>query len=357
MNSDTLPPTETEQRPRKDHVRALLKLLDGPLIVLLAGLVFLAAIYFVVVQWRVMPVTRARLVEVHEFLVNQAESGNKGDVYFLGSSVLLEGVDCDLSDPVLPDDVKSYNLALMGAGAPQWILLAPALREVTPSRVLMTVDLTGVTGLQKIPEEGMAIADYWDFFTQEDIDRFSRFFSDEQLETLNHSKLRTLLDFRVFPIGAFDMYMREVSRKGLRYEGYSTNFKNPWVRLQRVSDASTARWIAGKVEKVDEQTPAMMDEQIAMIAELINYFDEVGTQSIIVVAPVNPLLSEALGEQETSRIMNQLLALSDRTSTPLLNHKNLLTADDFADHVHPYEPGRTIWSNRLATDLDSLLAH
>lgn len=356
MEHERAPSQPEPPLPPGANIRNLLRIVDGLLIVLLAGAAFLFVIHFLVVDNRVMPVTRARLVAMHEFLETQAAAGEFGDVYFLGSSVLLEGVDCRIIDERLPAGIESYNLSLMGAGAPQWILLAPALRRARPSWVVMTVDMTGVTGLQKIPEEGMAIAEYWDFFTPESERRFARFFSEEQKRALDNSDIASLLAFRVFPIGAFDMYMREVSRPELRYDGYTTNVKNPWVRKQQVSEESTERWIAGKVSKVDEQTPEQMDEQIAMIAELIDYFAEAGIGSAVCVAPVNPKLSAALGETESERILRALRDLCARTDTPLLNHRTLLAADQFADHVHPYEPGRVKWSRVLAAEIAALAA-
>ncbi len=337
------------------NLRSVISVLDGPLVILLAGLAFLFVIQWLVVDLRLMPVTRARLVEVHEFLKQQAESGNNGGVYFLGSSVLLEGVDCSIIDPALPDDVESYNLALMGAGAPQWMLIADALRETRPELVVMTIDLTGVTGLQVIPEEGMAIAEYWDFFTPEAKARFAQYFTPEQLAALNKSDLMSLLDFRVFPIGAFDMYMREISKPDLRYDGYTTNFKSPWVRRTRVSDASIDRWISDKVTKASAQDQQAMDEQIAMIAELVSWFEEADVHCAMVVAPVNPRLAREFGDEETNRVMSKLIRLSEQTDTPLLDHRSLLEDSDFADHVHPFEPGRITWSNKLAEDLGQLV--
>jgi hypothetical protein len=337
------------------NLRSVITLLDGPLIVLLAGVVFLFVIKWLVVDLRLMPVTRVRLVEVHEFLLQQVESGNDGGVYFLGSSVLLEGVDCSIIDGVLPDDMESYNLALMGAGAPQWILIADALRETRPELVVMTIDLTGVTGLQVIPEEGMAIAEYWNFFTPGAEARFAKYFTPDQLAALNKSDLVSLLDFRVFPIGAFDMYMREVSKPDLRYDGYTTNFKNPWVRRTRVSDASIDRWITDKVTKASAQDQQAMDEQIAMIAELIGWFAEANVRCAMVVAPVNPRLAREFGDEETGRVMSELIHLSERTNTPLIDHRTLLEDADFADHVHPFEPGRIIWSEKLAEEMSALI--
>ncbi len=355
MPAERIEANTTSPTPRSANLRALLALVDGLFFTLLAGVAFLLVIHWLVVDLRVMPVTRARLVEVHEFLTDQAAESHTGDLYFLGSSVLLEGVDCTMIDPVLPDGTQSYNLALMGAGAPQWMLIADALRQTQPAWVIMTIDLTGVTGLQKIPEEGMAIAEYWNFFTPAAHDRFAQYFTPEQLAALDKSDIASLLDFRVFPIGAFDMYMREVSKPGLRYDGYTTNFKNPWVRKTRVSDASTERWITDKVNKASAQDQQAMDEQIAMIDELIGWFADKDVSCAMVVAPVNPRLARAFGDEETERVMTQLSALADRTNTPLLDHRTLLDESDYADHVHPYEPGRIKWSEKLATDLGEMV--
>jgi hypothetical protein len=355
MQSGSDNPSTKDTLPPLANLRNLLRTLDGPFFVLLAGIAFLVVIHWLVVDLRVMPVTRARLVETHEFLLQQADSGNNGGIYFLGSSVLLEGVDCAMIDSSLPTGIESYNLALMGAGAPQWMLIADALREVRPDLVVMTIDLTGVTGLQKIPEEGMAIAEYWDFFTPEAEARFAKYFTPEQLAALDKPDLISLFDFRVFPIGAFDMYMREVSKPDLRYEGYTTNFKNPWVRRTRVSDTSIDRWITDKVNKAGEQDQAAMDEQIAMIAELIAWFAEADVRCAMVVAPVNPRLASEFGDEETNRVMNELSRLADQTNTPLIDHRTLLEDSDFADHVHPFGPGRVIWSEQLAEDLAELI--
>ena len=98
-----------------------------------------------------------------------------------------------------------------------------------------------------------------------------------------------------------------------------------------------------------------MDEQLAMIAELIAWFAEKDIRCAMVVAPINPRLAEAFGDEEANRIMDQLTQLAESSDTPLLDHRRLLSVTDYADHVHPIESGRVIWSGKLAEDLAELI--
>lgn len=337
------------------NLAALLKVWHIPAAVLAAGAVYFAAIHYSVVDRLVMPVTRQRMIETKRFLDRQASSGQDGAIYLLGSSVLLEGIDCRVLDRHLPDGVSSYNLALMGAGPPQWLLLAPALRSARPSLVLMCTDLAGVSGLASIPKDGLAIAGWWNFIPPRDLEEFRRVLSPEDYADLRKPRWQHLLAFRVFPAGAFDMYMREVMRADLRYDGYTTNFKAPWVRKEAISVAATARGIRGKLGDVRAVTPEMMQDELGIIQHLIEYLREDGIPSAIVVAPINPLLREGIDENLDTAVRQELQALAERNGIPYLDDSHLLTAGEFSDHVHPFAPGRERWSDDLGGEVRLLL--
>ncbi len=339
----------------RENFRAILRIFDIPLMALAAGGLFFLSIYFIVVQGRVMPVTRERMVEVKKFLDRQSAEKNYGDVYFLGSSVLLEGIDCDIIDRTLPHGLESYNLALMGAGPPQWLLLAPSLKRIRPSLIVLCADLAGITGLASIPEDGLAIAGWWEFVPGSELNVIGAYLSEREYKTLHKLRLLHLLTFRIFPIGAFDMYMREVSRPDLRYEGYTTNFKAPWVRRERISLTATKRWIRGKLMDVKVQTPEDMAIEVRIMQGIIDYFREAGVKVVIVLTPVNPLLSTDIDQGLKNQVENSLTDLAGQNNIRFFNNSNLLPEEYFADYGHPFESGRILWSEVLGDAIHGTL--
>jgi hypothetical protein len=341
---------------RRDNIKAVASLLDFVLLFAVALGAYVLLARQTLDHWRIMPPSSARVVELKSFLHQQVANHQEGDVYLLGSSVLLEGIDCGLMDPLLPGHHCSFNLAWTGAGPRQWLLVLPSVVAARPSAVVLGVDLMSITSSSPIPENLLAIAGRWDFIPRDDLPDLRAVLSPPEYRLLTASKLKQLLALRSLPLGALDAYAREVSRRDLRYEGYTTNFKAPWVRTEVVSSASMKRGIANLAAQLRAHSPDDFKEPLQVLHAVVNYLHRDDCPVIIVLTPINPALNEALGSDLIEQASRELSTLADRNGAVFLDHSAVLPAEEYSDPVHPFDAGRRHWSAVLGQAIAERLA-
>ena len=320
------------------------------LAVIVALGVYLLAVREVVGVWRVMPPALDRLVSIKQFLGHQAETDSAGAVYLLGSSVLMEGIDCGPIDELLPDGRQAYNLSWSGAGPRQWLLMVPSLVAAKPALVVFCTDLLTATEPPPIliPDARLDIANWWEFIPPADMQRLRPLFTDHEAALLTAPAVRVLLDFRVLPPGALDAYVREVSRPELRYEGFSTNFKAPWVRRHVVPPAAMEFLLLQKQQVFESCGTAGLSTTMPAFTAIVNYLRDAGSQVLVVVSPIHPAFAESLEGGLLSEMRRELSDMAAETGAGYVDHSRLLSADQYADPVHPFGPGRRVWSIALA---------
>ena len=116
---------------RRANFLALLRVVDIPLLAMLALGIYFATAYELVDRLRLMPLAHSRLLNSKELLLARGASGER-DVFLLGSSVVVDGIDCQVIDKELPPGVRSFNIAWAGSGPGRWPLIEPALAQAHP---------------------------------------------------------------------------------------------------------------------------------------------------------------------------------------------------------------------------------
>ncbi|MBN2561226.1 MAG: hypothetical protein JXQ75_09880 [Phycisphaerae bacterium] len=320
------------------------------LVAALAFAAYLAAAYVVVACWRIMPQGLDRIVSIKSALDQRSEKKETRDVYVLGSSVVLEGVDCTVIDRFLPDGRQSYNLAWTGATPREFLLMLPSLARVHPSMVVIGADVGSVvTPLPNpIPDARLSVAGWWDFIPPSEHGYFRSLFSDHEWETLLASRAEQLLAFRSLPPGAFDAYLREVTRADLRYEGYTTNYKAPWIRRKTVSAEAMERGIERLRNVLAVRRGEDLPEMMEVFGATIEYLRKSGSDVLVVLTPIHPELTSSLEGALLSRATAALEGTARDKGAVFVNHSALLIAEHFSDPGHPCETGRQAWSKALA---------
>lgn len=339
----------------RENARAFLGVVDVPLVAAAAVAAYCLLAWLVVDRGRVLPVSRERMVEMKGFLEKQAASGVAGDVFFLGSSVLIEGVDCGIVDPSLPAGRKSYNLAWTGADARQWILVLPSLKAAKPACVVACVDIAAVRNAAPIAEDLLTIANWWRFLPDADLAVLGSLLSSAERSALAEPRVYQLFAFRTFPTEAFDAYMREVSRPDLRYAGYAANFKAPWVRKTVVSPSAMERGIRLYEQGVMSRSSENEDQALTVLNGVVSYLQGIPSRVVIVFSPINPAMKGLQGTGLIDGVRRRLSDLAAKTGAAFLDHSRLLSADQYSDHVHPSESGRIAWSKALGQAISEIL--
>lgn len=332
----------------RENLRAFATVWDIPIILIAALGFFFVAAYELVDRQRILPVSRERIVEMKSFLDRQVAEGRKGDVYFLGSSVTVEGIDCDVINPLLPAGRHSFNLAWTGAGPREWLLALPSIQATQPSLVVMCSDVDTVLKSTPIPEDLLAIANWWNLVPAAALQDYRSFLSASEIRRLDSPKYKDLFTFRTFPPNTFDAYVREVSRKDLRYDRYARNFTAPWVQTRAVSPSALQRGLNIRERELQSAASMKHDEAIRVFGGALRYLRSRGCPVLIVRTPINPTLSELKKSKILDRAGESMKELAVQNDAGFVDHSTLLSAEQYTDHVHPLGSGRLVWSQALA---------
>jgi hypothetical protein len=342
------------RRMDRESLRALGRVADVPLAVLLAFALALALLLAVVSLWRLMPLGLERVLAVQQHLASGA--GPVGGVAVLGSSVVLEGIDCGAVAARLPDGAPCENLAWTGGGPTQWLLLEPALRRSPPRVVVLGLDAFALLHPVPIPAERLAVAAWWDFVPPDERASLRGALSADELAALETSRVEQLLSFRSYPLDMLNERVREVARADLRYAGYPTNFTAPWVRLDAAAPAALARHLEQVTRVMADGGAERLPESERVLTLLVEKARAAspGTRFLFLLTPVHPSLGPSTA-RSLDPVRRSVASLAERLDVAFSDATGLLAAGDFADAVHPAPSGRAAWSAALGDALSRLL--
>jgi hypothetical protein len=340
----------------RESVKSLWRVADVPLAVAVGFGIALCALVVFVSRARLMPLGLGRIVAVQQRLATGA--GPVGGVAVLGSSVVLEGVDCAQLATRLPDGTRCDNLAWTGGSPRQWLLVEPALRR-SPARVLVLgLDPFALLHPIPIPDDRLAVAGWWEFVPEDERASLRGLLSDDELAALDASHVRQLLRFRSFPLDIVNERVREVARKDLRYDGYLQNFTAPWLRLGAAPPAALERHLEQLTGVMTKGGPARFEESERVLERLVEKARSGAPRTSIffVLTPMHPRLQQVAGDS-LQEIRTRLAALSERLGASFADDTLALSAAQFADAVHPSAAGRSAWSRMLGERAAPLLAN
>jgi hypothetical protein len=310
-------------------------------------LLYCLAAYLIIDRNQVMPVSRERLVEIKKFLDSQTEFNRHKDIFIFGSSTTIEGLDCNIIDEFLPKGSTSYNLAWTGGSPHQLLLILPSVTAARPAMVILCVDYWSLFENPRIPSEWLNIAGWWQFFPKSELGYFKTTLNEEEFNELTTPRLLHLWQMRSFLSEAIEANMREFSRPDLRYEGYSTNFKAPWVRTKVVSQAAMEK----DIDKFRQLTASFeignLKRATDEIDVIVNYLNKNNIKVAIVLAPLNPKVADSIEKNIRDISIETLRESAKQHSAVFIDQLELLSPKQFADGAHAFESGRIVWSQAL----------
>lgn len=334
---------------------ALLRVWDVPAAVALAFCTALLVILALVPKARVMPLLLERTLAVQQHLASGA--GPVGGVAVLGSSVVLEGVDCAALATQLPAGAPCENLGWTGASPRQWLLVEPALRRSPPRVIVLGLDLFALLHPDPVPTNLLAIAGWWDFVPAAERPALRGVLGSEELRVLEAPRVAQLLRFRSFPLDAFNERIREVARSDLRFEGYANNFTDPWisrgplapVAMERHLERTSGQLRAGRAQRLPdtERVLALFVERTRAATPEARF--------LFVLTPLHPQLGE-ISRPTLDAVRRSLRALARELDADFRDDSLGLPVELFSDALHPTAAGRAAWSARLGVTAAALLA-
>lgn len=340
---------------RRDNLLALLKIADVPLLVALALGIYFATAYLLVDQWRWMPVAHARMLNTTELLRERGREGYH-DVYFLGSSVVVDGIDCEVVDEQLPGGIESFNLGGIGTGPTRWVLQEDSLKRSHPAAVVLVFDLLSSLSNTPMARHQAAVAGWFEVTPRESRDTLAKILDPaSELEPIFAPRIEQLLEFRVLPLVHFEVTVRESLRKDLRYEGHRSNFKAPWLRHTPVSPLAMTRGIQQTVEGLASKNVGDLGPALASLHEVGASLGRESVPVLVVLAPINPEVARQLPDGYLAAMSTAVNKAARDVGGEYLDHSQLLGTEDFSDHVHPIGEGRVRWSRALGEAVRSVI--
>jgi hypothetical protein len=331
----------------RDNFKSILLLYDIIAAIAVALLLYYIAYYVVIDKFQIMPVSWGRIVEIKKFLDSKISSESHKNIFIFGSSTTIEGLDCNRLDEFLPENFASYNLAWTGGSPHQLLLILPAVNAAKPYMAVLCVDYWSLFEDSRIPSELLNIVGWWQFIPQSELEYFSSNFNKEEFDELKESRFLHLWQMRSFLPETLEAYVREFSRPDLRYDGYRTNFKAPWVRTKVVSPTAMEK----DIEKFRRLATSLktddMQRGIDALGSIVSYVSQNGIKVTIVLSPFNPKAAESIDKNTMNCAIEAVSELAKKHSAIFINQFALLSPDQFADGAHAFEPGRIIWTEAL----------
>jgi hypothetical protein len=331
---------------------ALVRLIDRVLAVLVGVGVFLVLAVVIIDRLRVMPPGLKRYANVKNFL--DAQRARPGGVYLLGSSVTLEGLDAERVERARGAGPTVYNLAWTEGGYRQWPLIHPRLLRTQPSRVVMVRDWPALTHPVEILPERLRVTAMVSLVEPSDRADVESLLLPGEREVLGENFFtRTFLLHR-FPIGTVDAHFREAARRDLRYAGHTTNFRAPWVQTHAVSPSALEANIRAFVEDMAKHD--LREERAAFesLGAQLRWLRARGAPVVVFRSPSHPEFARRRGIAALERSRALLRETCAHEGVTLVDQSELLTAEEFADAVHPVAAGRDRWSDALGRELANL---
>lgn len=302
-----------------------------------------------------LPVSLDRIVQVQRHLASGA--GPTGGVAVLGSSVTVEGIDCEALVAALPTRLPCENLAWTGADARQWLFLAPALREHPPRVIVLGLDLFLLLHPDAIADDRLALAGWGGFVPAAERPSYRAVLSEPEYRVLDATWPSQLLRFRTLPLNRLNEFARETARSDLRYQGYATNFVAPWARLAPASDEALERHleqIAGVVREGGAPQLPISEHVLAFFVEQVRASGST-SEFVFLITPMHPRLDAMLGPEAIGAIRASVGSLAGRLGATVIDDSLALPAEGFSDAVHPFGAWRKTWSSQVGADLAPLL--
>jgi hypothetical protein len=331
----------------RDNLKSLLRIFDVPLAAAVGFLLYYVMAYVFIDRLQIIPISRSRLIEIKRFLNSQTIGEGEKKVLIFGSSTVIEGIDCNIIDGFLAKDLKSYNLAWTGGSSHELLLLLPSIKASHPTLVVLCVDYWSLFGERRIPVELLNIARWWDFFPENNFEYFEPMFNEQELHDLQTPRFIHLWQMRSFLPETFETYVREFSRSDLRYKGYQSNFKSPWVRTKIILPAAMNKDLESLRKLMAGLKAEDINKGLRSLDATINYLCDNNVKVMIVLPPLNPNILVPADKDIKAHLLLALSELSQKHSITFVDHSMLLQTEHFADGAHTFETGRAAWSKAL----------
>lgn len=276
---------------------------------------------------------------------------------FLGDSITREGIDARAVEAASPD-WRAENLATSGAGLPEFRIQLPKLLAAMPGAVVIGLrpeHLGPVNDIDVNKAYAYAMGGFptaWpDNWRPADFPELS----PETWQALHSTPLEQKLHFRTAPLDVFNDAARLKMRRGELRPAQIDNWIDPFEMTSSINDDRLEGHLQGVAETVRSAFDSGKRRGAEEVRALVQLVRESGASPVLVMLPMHPVHVAQFGA-EIDALRGFVDELAAAAGTTAIDASALLTANEFADAVHPNAAGREKFSRYVGQHLPPALS-
>ncbi len=278
-------------------------------------------------------------------------------IAFLGNSITREGIDTRLVEEAAPPGWHAQNLAISACGLGELHVLLPKVLAARPAAVafgLRPEDLGDVDSFDIDKAYAYALGGFVDAWPKDWTRADLPGIDEITYEALRSSWLDQQLHFRTAPLNVINQEVRLFFRRGLRHVA-PDNWVDPYELEFSVRDARLQRHIESVGGTMKYHLRGGLEPGSSLIATLAAEIRAAGATPILIVLPMHPqYIDEFAASTESLRALLRRVAAEQQGL--VVDALDVLSADDYADALHPNAEGREIYSRFLGRAVGPLAA-
>lgn len=316
-----------------------------------------AVLGFVLLVKVVLPITGVgsvqRIVELGRHLNEPLTPAPT--IAFLGNSITREGIDIRLVEETAPPGWYAQNLAISACGLGELHVLLPKVLAARPAAVafgLRPEDMGDVDSFDLDKAYAYALGGFVDAWpkdwTREDLPGID----EPTYEALRSTRLEQQLHFRTAPLNVINQEVRLFFRRGLRHVA-PNNWIDPYELEFNVRDERLQRHINDIGGTMKYHLRGGFEPGSSLIATLAAEIRAAGATPILILLPMHPEYVEEFAAS-TDTLRSLLRRVAAQQQGLVIDARDVLAADDYADALHPNAAGRELYSRFLGRAVAAL---
>lgn len=331
----------------KDNYTTTTIILSIVLAIIIALVPYYLLIHFVVdPQSNNVELDRAKKIQTFY------EQSHEGDIFFIGSSLVNEGIDGYLVEDLLQRNLINRSVYVLAESADTPLERASTLDGLIASRPAVVV--IGLS-FNFLTSSKSPLNEVSDRLHVKHLSEESKFlFNDEQLEQFDHTPLESFFDKRKYLISSIYKCIKPILIKGDKSNGtnilrsgypdsYTSNFKDPWVRIMNKTEAEKVKEAKSVYIKIFEDS----NQQTKALQYTVKKLRENNISVIIINMPISPKFSNIISESTRVNYSKHL----NSTGVQWYDYEKEYPQEYFTDKWHLNVAGRNALSSRIATVL------
>lgn len=278
--------------------------------------------------------------------------GRVAEVVFLGDSVTMEGIDASIVREVSHVQGRIENLALSGCGVNEQRVLLPKLLAAHPAVVVLAFGPASLAVCDDLPPDkayAYAMAGFSKAWPERyGTDDFPGF-SQATVHALCSTPLEQRMHFRTAPLNWLNARLRAQMRGDLR-SGATADWIRPYRMLGSVPEETLAWHLDTLRANLSTYGRPHDTNGIANMRRLVASARLGGAMPVLTILPVHPRLRDDVAPLMPA-LKRLLTELAQQYRGATVDASQALTADQFADALHPNAAGREVYSRFVGAHL------